>query len=173
MPVGVGCCGLIMTASRDGPALFFVRKVIRSFGKQVFLAFIIIKIFSWNKVAQKICLKIAQEKAAASHDIKGPLGDAAFDAAQGNVQVYFTLFEDQRHLCHIIYRAVIDQVRQGIASVMGEQVKRVALGKRLQKAGAFQAGSFSVIFSFVSTPSVLGSMGRARYKSSIMGDNES
>ena len=77
---------------------------------------------------QEICLEVGEQKAAAAHDVESAQRDAAFDAAQGNVQVDPALLENKRHLPIILYRAVISQILQGDIGVMCKQIQSMVLG---------------------------------------------
>ena len=89
-----------------------MRQVIFYFLKQIPLAFIVFKVYPWGKVFEKILLIIAKQKTAAAHDVEGPKRYAAFNAAQGDIQVYAAFLKNKRHLRVVVCGAVIAQIRQ-------------------------------------------------------------
>lgn len=86
---------LVVTIPGNCPAFVLVGQIVVDFLQKILLAFITDKVFPWGKVLQKILLIIREEKTAAAHDIKGAQRNAAFDAAQRNIQVDAAFLKDR------------------------------------------------------------------------------
>lgn len=109
-PVYISMCRsyLIVSVFGNCGPFIFMGKVVIYFIQKILLAFKIFKILPGNKIVQKICLEIAQKESSGAHNVKSPQRNTAFDASQGNVQVYLCYFEYQRSHTVIICGSVVD-----------------------------------------------------------------